>query len=168
MVGVPAEVMKLVAAWEHVEATDGLAEVRERRPTPTRFSRHGRKRAALGCPFQQEDIDDSLWPCDKSSKLQGIKRSRMRSCWWRTCCYSPESSSNTGRRCRQQRSHPVSLLFDRRRVSWYIGTSQQVLANWRSNRRGPEFVSDGEKFVRYKVGSLRAFMADRVKTTAGL
>jgi hypothetical protein len=28
MVGVPAEVMKLVAALEHVEAIDGLAEVR--------------------------------------------------------------------------------------------------------------------------------------------
>jgi hypothetical protein len=53
-------------------------------------------------------------------------------------------------------------------ASAYIGTSQQVLANWRSNRRGPEFVTDGEKFVRYKVGSLRAFMADRVKATVGL
>jgi hypothetical protein len=35
MVGVPAEVMKLVAAVEHVEAIDGLAKAAECRSTPT-------------------------------------------------------------------------------------------------------------------------------------
>jgi hypothetical protein len=45
MVGVPAEVMKLVAALEHVEAIDGLAEVRERRSTPTTVRASGFERS---------------------------------------------------------------------------------------------------------------------------
>jgi len=45
MVGVPAEVMKLIAALEHVEAIDGLAEVRERRSTPTTVRASGFERS---------------------------------------------------------------------------------------------------------------------------
>lgn len=47
----------------------------------------------------------------------------------------------------------------------FLDTTPQVLANWRSKRRGPPFVSLGKKFVRYKVGVLRAYMAEREKTT---
>ena len=50
----------------------------------------------------------------------------------------------------------------------YLDTTTQVLANWRVKRRGPPFMASGNKFVRYKVGDLRAYMAGRMKPTADL
>jgi hypothetical protein len=48
----------------------------------------------------------------------------------------------------------------------YLDTSRAVLANLRSQKKGPPFVRMGKRLVRYKVGTLRQHMADRVKLTA--
>ena len=50
----------------------------------------------------------------------------------------------------------------------FLNTTQQVLANWRHQRRGPPFMATGRKFVRYRLGDLRAYMNGRMKTTADL
>jgi hypothetical protein len=48
-----------------------------------------------------------------------------------------------------------------------IDTTYAQLANWRSQRRGPPFVGT-RKFVRYRLGDLKAFMASRAMQTAPL
>ncbi len=48
----------------------------------------------------------------------------------------------------------------------FLDTSTAVLANWRQRRRGPPFMASGRKFVRYRVGDLRRYMAERMKATA--
>jgi hypothetical protein len=41
-----------------------------------------------------------------------------------------------------------------------IDTTPAVLANWRSARRGPRFVRNGD-FIRYQIGALKAFIQGR-------
>ena len=60
---------------------------------------------------------------------------------------------------------PDDSLTTTHHAGAYLGVSTGVLANWRLERRGPEFVSDGQRFVRYRVGSLRAWVATRMKKT---
>jgi hypothetical protein len=43
---------------QKISSLAGITARQLESPHIGRFSRHGRKRAALGCPFQQEDIDD--------------------------------------------------------------------------------------------------------------
>ncbi len=40
----------------------------------------------------------------------------------------------------------------------FLDTSTGVLANWRSQRRGPRFEKNGD-FVRYRISALKAFLA---------
>jgi predicted DNA-binding transcriptional regulator AlpA len=63
-------------------------------------------------------------------------------------------------------SMPDDAYCSDRYAAAYLGTSRPVLANLRSQKRGPPFVRMGKRLVRYKVGSLRQHMADRVKQTA--
>jgi hypothetical protein len=63
-------------------------------------------------------------------------------------------------------SLPDESFVTARHAAAYLSISTGVLANWRSDRRGPEFISDGDRFVRYKVGSLRMWAAKRMKATA--
>lgn len=61
---------------------------------------------------------------------------------------------------------PDDAYCSDRYAAAYLGTSRPVLANLRSQKRGPPFVRMGSRLVRYRVGSLRQHMADRVKQTA--
>jgi hypothetical protein len=39
------------------------------------------------------------------------------------------------------------------------------MANWRMQKRGPQFVRGKGRFVRYKISDLKAFMVERLKPT---
>ena len=61
---------------------------------------------------------------------------------------------------------PDDAYCSDRYAAAYLGTSRPVLANLRSQKKGPPFVRVGARLVRYRVGTLRQHMADRVKLTA--
>ena len=63
---------------------------------------------------------------------------------------------------------PDAAFVTARHAAAYIDTSYANLANWRSQRRGPPFVAAGRNFIRYRLGDLRSFMAERMKTTVSL
>ena len=88
MVGVPAEVMKLVAALEHVEAIDGLAEVRRSTPTTVRasgFERSGDNSAAYAkarprVSVQAEGKDEGDPTPTRPVRRSALSRSDPRRC----------------------------------------------------------------------------------------
>jgi hypothetical protein len=47
-----------------------------------------------------------------------------------------------------------------------LDTTPGQLANWRMQRRGPQFVKGKARFIRYRISDLKAFMADRLKSTS--
>jgi hypothetical protein len=63
---------------------------------------------------------------------------------------------------------PDDAFVSAKHAAAFIDGSEQGLANWRYERRGPPFFRGGRRFVRYRLGDLRKFMADQAKTTADL
>jgi hypothetical protein len=54
---------------------------------------------------------------------------------------------------------PDGTYVTGRYAAAYLDTTEPVLGNWRSQRRGPEYVGNG-RFIRYRISALKAFMGE--------
>ena len=55
---------------------------------------------------------------------------------------------------------PIAALVSARHAAAVLDSSPSVLANWRSQRRGPPYCGNGD-FIRYRLRDLHAWMAHR-------
>jgi hypothetical protein len=59
-------------------------------------------------------------------------------------------------------SAPVTEAY----AAVFVGTTRGSLSNQRSKRVGPPFIMTGKRHIRYLMGDLRKYRADRRKTTS--
>jgi hypothetical protein len=55
---------------------------------------------------------------------------------------------------------PPDAFISSEHAAAFLDTTAPVLANWRSQKRGPKFYGNGA-FIRYRVTDLVAFMNER-------
>jgi hypothetical protein len=60
---------------------------------------------------------------------------------------------------------PDDTYISAKHAAALLDTSPGQLSNWRVQRRGPPFVKGYGRFIRYKISDLKAFMAERLRTT---
>jgi hypothetical protein len=60
---------------------------------------------------------------------------------------------------------PDGAWVSARHAGAYLGTTPGVLANWRSQRRGPKFTKVG-RIVRYQIAVLKAYAEAGLRDTA--
>lgn len=50
-------------------------------------------------------------------------------------------------------------------ASEYLGIPQKTLANWRSERRGPQFVKLESRLIRYRLVDLENYVSSKIVST---
>jgi predicted DNA-binding transcriptional regulator AlpA len=66
---------------------------------------------------------------------------------------------------RGDQSAASSRLLTAAEVAEQTGLSVETLAQWRSQRRGPNFVKISRNFVRYRQSDLDGWLAERIVRT---
>jgi len=58
-------------------------------------------------------------------------------------------------------------LMNPEQAAEYLGVSSETLAQWRSQRRGPEYIKLEGRLVRYRMSALESYLETRIVQTEG-
>lgn len=60
---------------------------------------------------------------------------------------------------------PDATLLTRRETAVFLNCRPQLLEEWAVHSKGPPYLREGSRFVRYKLGDVRAWANSRTRKT---